>query len=126
MKSSALAVLVLVTVAGCGGKADVTFRNNTSRYVDGEIEGEKFGLSVNGATTRTVEWSGMFKSSIDADVHCRYHMNHDGASPVAGSRQDRMKLENNAAYTYEVYFNSGGAPELRLVDMRAGRPILGP
>lgn len=47
-------------------------------------------------------------------------MNHDGASPVVGTRQDQMKLKDGATYRYEVYFNSAGALDIRLVDFRGG------
>jgi hypothetical protein len=125
MKRIALVALVLLGTVGCGGKADVILQNQTSRYVDGSIEDEKFGLNVNGTTRRTVTWDGFFKTSIDADIDYRVHASYDGGSPVAERRHDSMKLEDGYTYTYEVFITSGGVAQLRLADLQ-GNSITGP
>src|SRR5215510_15250897 len=80
MKRTLAGVIVVLCLAGCGGKADVQLVNNTSRYVEGNVEDAKFGLNAGGSVMRTVEWDGFLKSSIDASITYRVHATFDGGS----------------------------------------------
>lgn len=118
---------LIFTVVGCAGQAEVKISNNTSRYVDGDVNGSKFGLVVGGMTTRSVEVGSFFSASSEVDITALIHASSEMTSPIVDRASKTIKLRAGSTYSYEVYYSSGFRTyDLRLSAEEAGSAVLAP
>lgn len=108
-------LIATVVLAGCGGDAQIEVRNHTSRYIDGDIEGDSYGVNPNGAITRDVEVGSFFRRSSKVDVLARYHRNSDSFSPVEFEKTFRNRYEADGEYVLELYVTSEGVNAVRMI-----------
>ena len=117
----------LFLCVGCGGKAEVTIVNNTSRYANGDIDGNGFGIASGGSAKREVDVGGFFSSSSEVTINVDIHCSEEMYSGVAGHLRHKMKMKKDYSYAYDIYYSTfAGRYKLRLLNMESGSPILGP
>ena len=68
MKIYISALLLAALVCGCGGEATVEIRNNTDRYVTGDVDGHTYSLPSSGQATRKVDVGGFMKISCSCVI----------------------------------------------------------
>jgi hypothetical protein len=126
MKIAALIVVLAFFAAGCGGDAEVTIINNTDRYVTGDLEGSTYGLPAGGHTTRSVEVGGFWSSSSDVTVQANVHSTTSASSAICNRLSRTFKARKDEHHRYEVWSEPSayGAPELRLIEVIPGLPIM--
>jgi hypothetical protein len=124
-----LAILVAslaLAATSCGGSADITILNNTSRYVSGDVKGTSYGVVSGGQTKRTIDVGGTLSSSSDVNIRADLHASIDALSPVVATKNSSMKMETGQSYSWEVYFASPNQPGLRLVTISNPHSIVAP
>lgn len=97
-------LLVLVVLGGCSGEAEIILINNTSTYVEGDINGGgDFGLNPNGRATRMVDVGGMWSSSSEVEINVRYHESSSASSPIICRKTFAEEYSAGTVYTFELY-----------------------
>ena len=118
---------IALSCIGCGGSADVALINNTSSYVEGNFDGhDSFGLPPNGQTKRSVDVGAFWSTSASVDIHVLYHETYSSLSRVVSRSTFHEKFRAGERYTFELYTNSLGAAEARLVEVSGGAGIVAP
>ncbi len=99
-------MLVLVALGGCSGEAEIILMNNTSTYVEGNLDGGgDFGLNPNGQTTRKVDVGGFWSSTSDVDINVQYHETYSATSPIVCRKTFSEEFSASTVYTFELYTN---------------------
>lgn len=103
MARAIVLMLMAAVVAGCSGDAKVVVKNNTDRYVTGDIDGKSYGVPSGSETTRTVDVGGFLKTSSDIDLTAHVHQSWESSSGIVSSLQQTVEMKNGEEWTWDVY-----------------------